>query len=141
MPKILLPFERVSVQKRFLKESRTKQSHKMECDINTIMRQFYKTGLVKHVNRYQGDYSDMPEVEDFQEALAIQQQAEEAFDSLPSKLRSRFHNEPAEFLAFVYDPANKEELVRMGLCKPPSIEADNAPKPVVVVPPTPAKPA
>lgn len=103
--------------------SMTKQSFAAECDINNIMKQFQKTGMLNHVNAkaQSGIYADLPDEVDFQTAMNTVMQGEEAFASLPSKLRTRFGNDPAEFLAFVSDPANADELVELGLAtKPPA---------------------
>lgn len=100
--------------------SLTKQSHKEECDVNTILRKYYKTGLITHVAKYKGDYSDLPDAMDLQDAMDIQFQAEGAFSSLPSKVRSRFENEPRLFLEFALNPANKAGMEELGLGKLPA---------------------
>lgn len=97
--------------------SRTKQSFKDECDINNILKKFQKTGLLSHVAQYQGHYEDLPSDIDFQESCNIVIQAQAAFSSLPSSLRSRFGNDPAEFLAFISDAKNEAEMIRLGLAK------------------------
>lgn len=49
------------------------------------------------------------------------------FDTLPSKLRLRFGNDPAEFLSFVEDPANDQEMIDLGLKpKPPLPEINGS---------------
>lgn len=108
--------------------SRTKQEFAAECDINNILKQFSRTGMLTHVNAKaaQGMYMDLPDPVDFQAALAMSAQAHASFASLPSKLRDRFHNDPAEFLAFMSDPANLAEAQSLGLVErgPPSAPAD-----------------
>ena len=104
-------------------ESRTKQSFKDECDINNILRKYQKTGLLTHVASYAGRYEELPSDVDYQESLNAIISAEAAFMSLPSGLRLRFGNDPGEFLQFVSNPANSNELVELGLAKPrPSAE-------------------
>lgn len=95
--------------------SRTKQSFKDECDINRILKKYEKTGLLTHTSKYAGRYEDLPSDVDYQASLNAIMQAEEAFFSLPSKLRARFDNDPEGFLAFVQNPANENELVELGL--------------------------
>ena len=46
-------------------------------------------------------------------------EAEKAFDALPSKVRSRFKNQPVEFLEFCSDEANRDEMAELGLIEPP----------------------
>jgi phage internal scaffolding protein len=110
--------------------SMTKQEFQHECDINNVIKSFTATGMFKHVSAAasSGAYQDLPDAYDFQEALHQVQQAREAFMTLPAKLRSRFGNDPTEFLAFTHDPANKDELRTLGLLKPTPLP----PAPVIV---------
>lgn len=110
--------------------SMTKQEFKAECDINNIIKQFSATGMVRHVSARaaEGRYEDLPDPQDFQESLAIIQQATEAFMTLPAKIRDRFHQEPAEFLAFVSDPSNIDEMRTLGIANPLA----PAPEPITV---------
>lgn len=120
--------ERVRVQLDFMGQAtRTKSSFQAECDINTIMSKYAATGLVSHVRQHAGDYSDLSDGVDYQRSMDMMIAAQAAFGSLPAKIRTRFGNDPTFFLDFVADPANREEMDRMGLLKV---------KPVVV--PTPA---
>ena len=43
------------------------------------------------------------------------------FDNLPSDVRNRFNNNPAQLLDFVADPENKEEAIELGLLPKPEI--------------------
>lgn len=99
--------------------SLTKQQFKQECDINYILRKYQKTGLIDHVARYQGNYSDISDVPSYQDALNTVLEANLAFSTLPSSLRKRFSNDPEQFLSFVADPANAEELYSLGLATKP----------------------
>lgn len=99
--------------------SLAKQSFRDECDINTIMAKYQKTGLIDHVNQFRGDYADLPSSMDYHEALSRQIEAKEAFESLPSGIRTKFDNDPGKFLAFVEDDNNEDELVEMGLAHAP----------------------
>ncbi len=102
--------------------SMTKQSFKDECDINFIMKKFEKTGLLDHVNKFNGYYGDLPENVDYQTALNSVFEAEAAFRSLTADIRSKFHNDAGEFLAFVEDAENAEEIIALGLGPQPSSE-------------------
>lgn len=103
--------------------SMTKQSFKDECDINNILKQYKQTGIVSHINERaaQGMYADLPDPTDFQESLNIVQDAQTAFASLPSKVRTRFNNNPAQFLEFCADPRNAKEMAELGLTTPAQI--------------------
>lgn len=116
--------------------SMTIQSARDDCDINILAKRF---GLDK-VNlpvipvdpRFYGDLSDAPE--DLRTVLDIVKDAQDKFAALPAEMRARFHNDPAEFHAFVMDPKNDAEAVRMGVLKAP--ESPPAPP----VPPAPISP-
>lgn len=100
--------------------SMTKQSFKAECDINNIIKSFSQTGMVSHINERarQGQYLDLPDSVDLQDAIATVQLATNAFMSLPSKIRDRFGNNPEAFLAFLHDPNNEAEARELGLLNP-----------------------
>lgn len=97
--------------------SRTKQAEAAACDINNILARYRKTGVVEHLNRYGGDYADFTGVQDYQASLNQVLAAREVFDSLPSQLRRRFGNDPATFLEFVGDEANRDEMKALGLLR------------------------
>lgn len=116
------PRQRVAIN--FEGPSRTKQSFRDECDINNIMRKWQKTGLVTHVSKYQGDYSDLTNVQSYHESCNQVLAAQEAFASLPSSLRSRFQNDPGQFLEFVGNDANRDEAIKLGLITQPEAVSD-----------------
>jgi len=118
-------------------KTRVKQSFKDECDINNILRQYSNTGMVTHIRNEQPRYADLPDDVDFQTAMNTVIQAESAFASLPSKVRNRFHNDPAEFLAFMADPKNEAEMIALGLANAPP--AEPGPQKVEIVNPEPAE--
>ncbi|WNK12812.1 MAG: internal scaffolding protein [Microvirus sp.] len=125
---------------------RTKQSHLAECDINTIMKQYSQTGQIKHISAQAqaGRYLDLPDNIDFQEAMNIIRDGENAFASLPSKTRDRFGNDPANFLEFMADPHNAPEAIKMGLATKSETQPPAGPlsepetKPVAASPSDPA---
>lgn len=98
-------------------KSRTKQSHKDECDINKILKKADKTGLITHVASSTARYGDFTAVNEYQESLNTVIQAQDMFDALPSDIRKRFANDPGAFFEFATNPANKDDLVKLGLAK------------------------
>lgn len=94
--------------------SRTHQSFKDEADINTIVRNFGVTGQV-HAPLQEPTYGDFTQTNDYREILDIQREAENAFMSLPSAIRERFHHDPVEFCEFFNDASNREEAIKLGL--------------------------
>lgn len=96
-------------------QSMAKQYMKDECDINNILRQYQKTGVINHVKENQGQYVDLPQTIDYQEALNIVIGAGEAFDNLPGSVRQRFNNDASAFLEFMDDEKNMDESYELGL--------------------------
>lgn len=108
----------VDVSLKFPPNSRwTKQSFKEECDINTIMARYQSTGEIPVLNVVAPQYLDVTEGFDFQTMQDKVLEARSLFDSLPSSLRTRFANDPAQFLAYVADEANRPEMLKLGLLK------------------------
>lgn len=101
----------------FGSKSRTKQSHAKEADINFIMARYHKTGLLEHSRKHAPNYG-FATSDDFHTSMNIITQAQEMFEDLPSPLRARFYNDPAQFLDFVSDDENREELIELGLVNP-----------------------
>lgn len=93
----------------------TKQSHKAECDINNILKQYQRTGIITHVQNARPTYEDLPSSIDFQEAMNTVLEAERAFLALPGKVRAHFDNNPERFLAAFYDPKQVDVLRGFGL--------------------------
>lgn len=124
--------------------SMTRQEFVAECDINNIIREYQVTGIFRHINEQaqKGAFLDLPEPMDYQQALQVAIDAQAAFAALPAKVRNRFDNDPAQFLAFLHDPANKEEAIKLGLAEappaPPTPTAPPAPTPEAP-PPVPPK--
>ena len=105
-----------------------KQEFKDQCDINNIIKQFTLTGQISHISAKAatGVFMDLPDDTSFESAMNVVAKANEAFDALPAKLRDRFNNDPADFLAFVEDPANKDELIQLGIRQRPPRPAPEA---------------
>lgn len=132
------PRQRVSIS--FEGPGRTKQSFKNECDINTIVGRFAKTGVLSHTHGREPIWGDV-EAMDFQGAMQLVANAREDFAALPSKLRDRFHNDPGALLGFLSNENNREEAIRLGLLNAPEAQAtplaktsENAPQAPVVNP-------
>lgn len=109
----------------------TKQSHKEECDIHRILRQYQRTGVLTHVQAARPTYQDLPESVDYQQALHVMMEAEQAFAKLPASVRDHFRNDPAEFLAAFQDASQAEKLREFGLLKPkaPPLASEAPPAP------------
>ena len=112
--KIRKPYTRQQVQTVNELPSRTKQSDADNCEINNIMAKYARTGAINHFNKHQGQYGDATG-HDFHTAMNIVTDAQEMFDDLPSKLRNKFANSPAEFLDFVQNEENIPQMAELGL--------------------------
>ncbi|QXP08275.1 MAG: internal scaffolding protein [Arizlama microvirus] len=95
--------------------SKTQQSFADECDINKIMQKYHKGLAITHINRNRGIYADLSTFTDYQLALHKVMDAQQAFEALPARMRSRFQNDPQQLIEFLADPNNKNEAIELGL--------------------------
>lgn len=97
----------------------TQQSKKDECDINRIVARYNETGYfydpLQNPATRQPMFGDFSSVPDFQTAQNTIIKGREAFESLPSRIRKAFDNDPAVFLGFCNDPDSFNEAVEMGV--------------------------
>ena len=108
----------------------TKQSHKAECDINNILSQYKRTGMITHISARQAQYIDLPDASDLQEAFAVAEEANAAFMSLPAKVRDLFDHDPVKFLQALNDPSRADELRELGILRektPADVALENTP--------------
>lgn len=94
--------------------SLTKQADMKEADVNFIMKKYEKTGLLPTIQGVP-QYGDFSQVTNYHEAILQIQEAHEAFEALPAKLRLRFGNDPGEFVEWIDNPANQQEAIKLGL--------------------------
>jgi len=115
--------------------SMTKQEFTAECDLNTIMKRFiasdFDPSTIPTTTRkaFYGDLSAMPD--SYHAALNYVRATEQMFLELPADLRARFDNDPQQFINFVEDPANTDELVKLGFLSSeplPEASGDRAPQ-------------
>jgi len=120
------------------KKGRTKQSAKKECDINYIVGQFQKHKKMPDMIRAVGEYLNLENAPDYREALDTVIRGQETFDMLPAKLKTRFNQDPAQFLEFVMNPGNLEEMRALGLTEKGVSQEPKAPAPAPAGSPPPA---
>ena len=106
--------QRRSVRSVNNQPSMTKQADRAGACIHKILDKFKKTGLLpqRTVEPLSGK---IPDIESFHEAMSLVVNAQQQFDALPSDLRAKFHNNPQEFVEFVNNPENVDQLIEMGL--------------------------
>lgn len=100
-------------------ENRTQQQFKDDADINTIVKRFGLTGKLP-VLPDMPMVGDFTEVTDFHTAMNVVRKAQEEFARIPSDLRKRFGDDPAQLMEFMYDEANREEAIKLGLIAAPA---------------------
>lgn len=115
-----------------LDKSKTQQNQKEESDINTIVRRFGLTGQLPD-NVRMPQYGDFRGIKDYQSALNSVQAANDAFAAMPAHIRTRFDNDPEQFVAFCLDKRNLDEAIKLGLVKEPAVKTAGSPaaEPVV----------
>lgn len=97
-----------------LEPTMAQQQFREECDINTIMERFGRTGEVIAPARLP-QYGDFDGISDYHSAVNAIVAAQQSFMDLPAKLRARFSNDPAEFVEFCMNDENRDEAIRLGL--------------------------
>lgn len=92
----------------------TEQSHKDHCNVNHIINKYDKTGILTHMNTIEAKFGDMTG-NDYKTMLDTVLEAKRNFKELPSNIRKRFDNNPEKLLAFMENPANRDEAIKLGL--------------------------
>lgn len=116
-------------------ESLTEQSHANDVDINQIMAKALRGQHSDYIRDHEGSYGDTSSLT-FYEANIIVANANSMFEELPAVLRNRFKNNPANFLDYVQDKNNLEEMYKLKLATRPENTEEN---PLNPTPSTPAK--
>jgi len=113
---------------------RTKQEFKDDADINVIVARCVRDPNVVSVyaRKVAPVFADVSMVGDFQTCMSRMAAVEDAFMSLPPKVREFFKNDPWAVPEFVADPKNYDKAVELGVA---------VPKPAVVPPKEEASPA
>lgn len=122
-------------------ESMTQQDDAHDADINIIMKSYSPGALLPQITKTPL-YGDFTTTNDYRTMVETVRAADAAFAEVPAAVRSRFNNDPSEFIKFANNKDNLEELRKMGLA-PQAPEPPKPPEPMAVriVPEEPAKPA
>lgn len=96
------------------KGGRTQQQFKEETDINTIVERFGISGETPPTMNFPSE-QDFTEAFDFQTSMNVIVQARESFMTLPAKVRARFQNDPQQFMEFMHDETNIDEMIKLKL--------------------------
>lgn len=109
-------------------ESLTVQSQKDDADINVLLKRFGITGVLPQ-NVRPPVYADFDAIIDYKSAMDAISAARDSFMAMPADVRDRFKNDPQEFVEFCSNPANLEEMRKLGLAVPAPEPAEPAPEP------------
>lgn len=115
-------------------ESLAQQNQKEESDINTIVRRFGLSGELP-TNVRMPQYGDYTGITDYQSALNAVNEAQSAFMRMPADIRTRFNNDPEEFVQFCLDDKNRAEAEKLGLVPPAAVKPTDTPPVPVPEPP------
>lgn len=98
------------------------QSFKKQCNINLIMEQYAKTGMLPYQSTQTPQFIDCSQVTDLQTAFSIANNAIESFNSLPPEVRKAMDNNPANLESFILDKDNTELLKKHNIITVQPIE-------------------
>lgn len=104
----------------------TQQQFKDECDMNRIVRNAARGIAPRYYAQGQPHYGDFTNVVDLTEAYNVVARAEEAFMTLPAKLRAELGNDPARINEITRDQAARHGLLNDA---PASQTSNGAPNP------------
>lgn len=105
-------------------KGRTKQQFRDEVNINEIMRRYRDNAIVPETRGQAGHYGDFSDIGGYDEAMEAVNTANQAFVELPSHVRTRFGNDPAQLLLFMEDEGNEEEARALGILPPLEVEPE-----------------
>lgn len=110
----------------------TDQSFKNNSDINFIVEQVRKTGLLPQQSQDKiPQFLDLSSIPDLEGAFNIAEQAAELFYDLPSAIRKEMDNDPSKLEIYLKDPKNKDTLIKNGIFQPeekPVTKQESSPK-------------
>jgi phage internal scaffolding protein len=103
------------------------------------MARYHSTGELPRLNQGTAQFLDVSASLQFQDSMNFIAEAQSMFNELPSRIRDRFYNDPAQFLDFCSNPKNTVELASMGLLTPEATHAALNPSTPSSPTPTPPK--
>lgn len=98
--------------------SLTDQSDLKSSDINTIMEQYVKTGMLPVQDRINAIYADVSDVPTLETAFKIASEASELFSQLPPQVRLAMDNDASQLENFISNTENHEFLIKHGVIIP-----------------------
>lgn len=105
----------------------TDQSGKNEADVNNIMKQYAKTGMLPQIT-IPGQYLDISNLPSLEEAYNIVNRANNLFLELPPTIRKLIDNDPSKLENFISDPNNADLLIKHNILVERKTEVTDPPK-------------
>lgn len=103
------------------------QHHSDDTIIQNILKRYDQTGVFYHVNQAQATYQDNTIFNEYADMYDKIQAADANFAALPAEIRAKFNNNTGEFLEFVNNDSNIEQMKEMGLIPKSDAEIDIQP--------------
>ncbi len=97
------------------KVQKTDQSYKNACDINVIIANATKTGVLPFQTNKVAQYIDNTEIPSLLDAQNLLITAKNSFMALPSQIRKLMDHDPTKLVDFINDPENKDILLKHGI--------------------------
>lgn len=91
------------------------QSFKNSCDVNIIMAQYAKTGMLPQNTSIPARFIDNTTIPSLEHAFDIVNAAYEAFFELPPTIRKLMDNDPSKLENFIADDNNRDLLIKNGI--------------------------
>lgn len=117
-PSNLIQEQRLRIQIDCSQPQLTDQSYKNSCDINNIMTQYAKTGMLPNITSKTPQFVDNTLIPDLNTAFELVNSAIEGFNQLPPTIRRLMDNNPANLESFISNRDNAEILVKHGILIP-----------------------
>lgn len=78
-------------------------------DINNILEKYQRTGLIDHVQKHEPQYAEFGEY-DFAKNQNMIAKINQTFEELPSSVRKDFDNNPQNFVEFIAQQENIDDM-------------------------------
>ncbi len=100
----------------FAKPTMTQQHFRDECDINKIVERAIRTGdTTVFTSTQRAEFYDASAITDYVDAMALIDDVNDDFNSLPSATRAMFGNNVSQYVEFMSNPANWDKARELGL--------------------------
>lgn len=90
-------------------DGKTIQEQSDATDINNILERYARTGLIDHVSKHEPQYGEFAAF-DFQANQNMITKIKQTFDELPAKARQQFDNNPQNFVEFISQQENIDDM-------------------------------